>query len=1069
MNELSKRRKPFKSISRAMYLMFTLATLSIGVAEATDIRSSEKNQVEQQNNISIKGRVFDVNGAPVVGAYVVVKGTTIGTSTSIDGQFTLLVSKGSLLEISFLGFKKQEIKVGEKTTFSIRLMEDSEEMDQVVVIGYQSVARKDVHGAVSSINLKDMQGVTAPSVDAMLQGMIPGLNIQTMSGEPGAKNTFNIRGNTSILDKNTISEPLFVLDGVPVDASVVGYSASSTNFLTNINPSDIESIDVLKDAASASIYGSRAANGVVLIKTKRGKTGAAKVTFNAKYGMAFKPELPRVYTGAAERRKRLEMFAANSTYLSQSELPLMLTDSLNPAFNNDTNWYDLFYRQATTQDYNVALSGGNESMSYRLGGGYFDQQGTMNGTGFKRYSFTSNIINKVGDRLTFNTNAAYTLGSRQALPGNSVTDAVNLGIGDMPSSLFYLDPLDKMRYTGTYNSVRNDNSDESIRLSELINFKFTDWLLFNSLSSYDSYNSRLDKFSPSAISNIARSEASADASKAVSTNFENYINFDKKFNNHHLTAVVGITANNTKNYTSHAAGSYIPSDLIQTVSGVPQQYKDAGSDFYESAMIGIFARAQYYYKDKYSIFASIRRDGSSKLSKDNRWGTFPSFGAFWTLSEEPFLKNATKAISFLKIRTSYGHSGNQPSGSPYGYLSRYAVAGTYDGATGITPNFYDGVAQRDLTWESTKELNLGLDAEFLNGRFFFSADFYNKDIDGLYYTLDMPNTSGYDKYNTNSVGVRNRGIEFMLRANILPKSLHDWNWSITATASNNKNMITALPYNNKTIIEDTRYLTVGHPINQFNLAIYDGVYATEADVPTNPYTGAKYVSEAGTPYHAGDAILRDIDGNYKWVSYQDKAPVGNPNPKWVGGLYSSATWKNLTLDVHCSFTAGRDVLNQSLSRTLSSMNTPYGANEEGIGYSTTGYNTTWSGGQDFVARRMLVYIDDLNFWKKAGDNAKYPNLSMYRDLSNFAPNTSQFLENGSYFKMNSIMLSYRVPGASKYNIGNLRFSLTAENIFVLKSKNCHIPDPQNVTPDGFYTGNGYGLPRMVTFGVQLDL
>lgn len=1069
MNEFYKRRKPFKSISRALCIMLAFAALSVGVAEASRTRSAEKNQAEQQKKISIKGRVFDPSGAPIVGANIVIKGTTIGTPTNIEGQFNLMVTPGSILEVSFLGFKKQEIKVGDKTTFNIKLVEDSEEMDQVVVIGYQSVTKKNVHGAISSINLKDVQGVTAPSVDAMLQGMIPGLSIQTMTGEPGGRNTFNIRGNNSVLDKNAISEPLFVLDGVPVDASVVGYSATSTNFLTNINPSDIESIDVLKDAASASIYGSRAANGVVLIKTKRGKAGASKVTFSGRYGMAFKPELPTVYTGVAERRKRLEMFAANSTYLSQSELPLILTDSLNPAFNNNTDWYDLFYRQATTQDYNISLSGGNETMSYRMGGGYFNQEGTMNGTGFSRFSFTSNIINKIGDRLTFNTNAAYTLGSRQALPGNSVTDAVNLGIGDMPSSLLYLSDLDKMRYTGTYNSVRNDNSDESIRLSEFINFKITDWLVFNSMSAYDSYNSRLDKFSPSAISNISRSEASADASKAVSLNFENYLNIDKKFNDHHITGVLGITANRTKNYFSRAAGSYIPSDLIQTVSGVPQQYKEAYSDFFESGMVGMFARSQYYYKDKYSVFASVRRDGSSKLAQENRWGTFPSFGAFWTISEEPFMGNFKKTLSFLKFRTSYGRSGNQPSGSPYGYLSRYSVAGTYDGATGITPNFYDGVAQRDLTWESTEEVNIGLDAEFLGGRFFFSADFYNKDIDGLFYTLDMPNTSGYDKYNTNSVGVRNRGVEFMLRTNMLPSSMKDWNWSITTTASYNKNLISALPFNNRTIVEDSRYLTVGRPINQFNLAIYDGVFSTDEDVPINPYTGDKYLSEMGAPYRAGDAFLRDIDGNYKWVSYQDKSPVGNPNPKWTGGIYSSTTWKNLTLDIHCSFTAGRDVLNQSLSRTLSSMNTTSGANEEGMPFSNTGYMTTWSGGQDYVARRMLTYIDDLSFWTKPGDVAQYPNLSMYRNLANFSPNTSQFLEDGSYFKMNSIMLSYRIPAASKYNIGNLRLSLTAENIFVLTSKNCHIPDPQNVTSDGYYSGNGYGLPRMITFGVQLDL
>lgn len=1044
----------FLSLSLFMYLFFVSATITV--------------MAQNGNKVTVQGQVFEEDGNTVVGATVKVRGKAQGVITDLDGKFDITVSKGDVLEISFLGLATEEVVVKNQTNLKITLRSTAQSLDQVVVIGYQSVTKKNVHGAVTSIRTEELKGVTAPSVDAMLQGMIPGLNIQTMTGEPGGRNTFSIRGNNSVLDKDAVSSPLFVLDGVPVDASVVGYSASSTNFLTNINPNDIESIDILKDASSASIYGSRAANGVVLITTKKGKSGATKVSFNGRFGIALKPNLPKVYTGASERRRRLEMLGANATWLSQSQLPIMLTDSLNPAFNNNTDWYDLFYRTAPTQDYNVSLSGGNESMSYRIGGGYFDQQGTMKGTGYNRFSFTGNIINNLGKRLTFNTNVSYTKGARESLPGNAVTNAINTGFSDMPSSLLRLTDVDKMRYIGGYTSIRNENSDETFRLSEFINLRIFDWLIFNSLSSYDSYNSRLDRFSPASISSISKSEASAQADKAESMNFENYFNIDKVFKDHHITSVLGISASKTKNYSAYAGGSYIPSDLIQVVSGVPQAYKEASSDFYESSLVGLFARAQYYYKDRYSIFASIRRDGSSKLAKDKRWGIFPSFGAFWTFSDEPFMESIKKVLSFGKLRVSYGQSGNQPSGNPYGYYNRYAVIGTYGGATSIAPNFADGVAQRDLTWESTKEVNIGLDLEFLDGRFFFQTDFYNKDIDDLFYNLKMPNTSGYDNYNTNAVGVRNRGVEFMLRTNILSPRLKDWRWSVTLTAAYNKNMITKLPFNNRTIIDGDRVLTVGRPINQFYLAIYEGVYATDADVPVNPYTGEVYVAENGKPYKAGDAKLKDIDGNYKWVSYQDKMPVGDPNPKWTGGLSSSLTWKDLTLDIHCSFTAKRDVLNQSLSRTLAALNTPYGVNEEGIGFSTYGYDTHWAGPQDFASRRMLVYIDNLNFWTKPGDKADYPNLSMYRNVANFMPQTTMFLEDGSYFKVNTIMLSYNVPGVRKYKVNNLRLSLTAENLFIITAKGCHIPDPQNVSVDGYYSGNGYGLPCLLTFGVLLD-
>lgn len=1052
-----------KTHSKGVLRYLSLSLLMYLFLAAVHIPAMAQNK---EGTITVNGQVFEEDGNTVIGAAVKVSGTAKGTITDMDGKFQITVAKGSVLEISFLGLSTEKITVGEKVKVKVTLRNQSQNLDQVVVIGYQSVTKKNVHGAVTSIRAEDMKGVTAPSVDAMLQGMIPGLNIQTMTGEPGGRNTFSIRGNNS-MDRNEVSSPLFVLDGVPVDASVVGYSASSTNFLTNINPNDIESIDILKDASSASIYGSRAANGVVLIKTKRGKAGATKVSFNGRFGVAFKPSLPNVFIGAAERRKRMEMLGANATWLSQSQLPLMLTDSLNPAFNNNNDWYDMLYQTAPTHDYNVSLTGGNENMSYRIGGGYFDQKGTMKGSGYSRFSVTGNVINNLG-RLTFNTNFSYTKGARQALPGNSVTDAVNTGFGNMPSSLLYLSETDKMRYVGGYTSIRNENSDETVRLSEIITLNIFDWLMFNSTSSYDSYNSRLDRFSPASISSISRSEAEATASRAEALNFENYLNIDKTFNNHHITGVFGVSASKTKNYYSRAGGAYIPSDLIQVVSGVPQAYKDAASDFSEESMVGLFARAQYYFKERYSVFASIRRDGSSKLAKGNRWGQFPSFGAFWTFSEEPFMKSFKKVLSFGKIRASYGQSGKQPSGSPYGYLSRYQVLGTYGGATAIGPNFGDGVAQRDLTWESTKELNLGLDLEFLNGRFFFQTDFYNKDIDDLFYTLSMPNTSGYDNYNTNAVGVRNRGVEFMLRTNVLSPRLKDWSWSVTLTAGYNKNMITKLPFNNRSIIDGGRVLTVGQPINQFYLSIYEGVYSTDADVPVNPYTGEVYVAENGKPYKAGDAKLKDVDGNYKWVSYQDKMPVGDPNPKWTGGLSSSLTWKDLTLDIHCSFTADRDVLNQSLARTLAALNTPGGANEEGVGFSTYGYGTHWAGPQDFASRRMLVSIDNLDFWTKPGDNAQYPNLSMYRDVANFMPDTTMFLEDGSYFKVNSIMLSYNVPGVKRLKLSNLRLSLTAENLFVITSKGCNIPDPQNVSVDGYYSGNGYGLPRLITFGVLLD-
>lgn len=1006
----------------------------------------------------IKGVVLDQKGETLIGVNIKEKGSTNLTVTDNDGKFILkLKSLKRVLIVSYIGFTSQEVIVGDKSFLEITLKDENKDIDELVVIGYQSVTRRDVQGSVSSIQMKDVKGITSPSVDAMLQGMIPGLNIQINSGQPGGRNTFNIRGNTST-NAGEMSTPLFVLDGVPVDPDVVGYSTTATNFLTNINPADIESIDVLKDAASASIYGSRAANGVVLIKTKKGQSGTPKISVNQKFAVASLPILPKVYTGAAERAMRLKMLGVSSTYERASEMPLILTDSLNSAFNNNTDWYGLFYRPAITQDYNLSISGGTEAMNYRTSAGYYKQDGTLKGTGFNRFSFSNNMTNRIGRKLTFNTNVGLTLGSTQAPVDNAVSDAVNTG-NPMPSSLLYLNDADRKRYLGNYTSMRNENSDMQIRLSELITFNITDWLLFNSTSSCNINVSKLDRFSPASISSIARSYAYSRVNKNVTSNYENFLNFNKTFNVHRISAVLGTAFSQTKNHYTSADGAYFPTDLVQTVSGAPQQYKDGYSDLWESGLFGVFSRAQYFYKDRYSIYASIRRDGSSKLSPSHRYGNFPAFGAFWTISDEPFMKSIANAISFFKLRSSYGQSGNQPGGNAYGYNSRYVVAGTSGGSSAITPEFGDGAAQKDLSWEATKEINLGLDLELLRGRFFFSADWYNKDIDGLFFSLEMPNTSGYDRYNTNSVGVRNRGYELMLKANMLPTTLKDWNWSVRITASHNNNMITALPNGNKTIVDGGRVLTVGHPINQFYLAIYDGVYATDDEVPFNPFTGQKYQSEGGAIYKAGDAKLRDIDGNYKWYSYMDKTAAGDPNPKWIGGLFSSLNWRDLTLDVRCSFTIGRDVYNQALERSLTSMVSGGGSANGG---------TTFSGLKDYISTRMLLDVSNLNYWQKSGDNANYPNLSPYRNVANYPGGTTMFLENGSYLKMNSIMLSYRVPNVKKIGIDNLRFSLTAENLFVISAKGSNIPDPENVGYNGYYSGNGYGLSRLFTFGLQLE-
>lgn len=1073
--KLKKKRQVhiLKKINIMFLLIWTFLFFT-GSLYADSLGNLENLQVSSE----IKGKIVDNTGQPIPGVTVLIKGTSQATMTSVEGLFTLQTDKlPVVLRVSCLSYETKEINVSNSNFLDIRMEDNDELLDEVVVIGYQAVTKRETHGAVSSINMKQLEGITAPSVDVMLQGVIPGMNVQTVSGAPGAATQIAIRGNTSLDGVNT-SNPLIVLDGIPVDPSVVGFNTTSSNFFSNINPNDIEAIHVLKDASGASIYGSRAANGVIQITTKRGQTGKPRISLNTNTQVNMKPALPKVYGGVKERQKLLEILttAANGNFNLDYYMPLILTDSINPAFNNSTNWFDQFYGESITQDYNLAISGGDENSNYRLSAGYYDQEGTIKGTGYDRFSFNGNMGNTIG-RLRLNTSISYTNSKTKSIydedtktSANTTTKALNMTLENMPSSLLYLNETDKQVMLGQYEDTRNDNSDDNFRFAEYMTFNITDYLYLNAQYNYTVANSRFDYFSPSSASYEQNAFAISDTKRSTTQDFSVFLNFDKRFNEKHkLMGVVGLETQKTKKEGTYAAGYYLTTDDIKIVSGASQENVVAKSTFTENAMVGYFARAQYYlFGERYSLSASIRRDGSSRFHSDTRWGYFPAFGAFWMISDEPFMKWSNNFLTMLKLRGSYGETGRQPESNDYGYLSRYESPGTYDGNTVTTPRYEDGIAQRDFTWEKNKEWNVGLDIDLFNSKYFFQVDVYSRETDGLYYTLTLPYTSGYDYYKTNAVGVRNSGVEFMARAmNVFPNSWKDWQLMVSGNISYNQNKVTKLPHNDRSIVNGFHYLSVGSPINQFYLSKYNGVYLNEEDIPANPFTGEYYKSENGTIYQVGDAHWEDIDGNYKWVStVADRTIVGDPNPDWTGGINASLRYKNWTLETFCSFTLNRDIWNQNTARLLSKFESQNGINEYGAAYSNSANQYQMM--KDFIARRMLIDLSDFNFWTPNGDNsnAEYPFLNPYGGVSNYWYTTSLYLEDGSYFKVNTVTLSYNFGKITGVPVNNLKLSLTANNVAVIKD--CRAADPQLVNADGIYTGNGYGLSRSFSFRLIAD-
>lgn len=1041
--------------------------------------SGFSNASISDNTIKVSGIVVDKKtGEPLPSVAILLKGTGKGSVTDMDGKFEIDVpSRKSILEFSFLSYASKEIQIGNRSFLKVELEEEMNLLDEAVVIGYQSVAKKKLHGAVTSVKSEDLQRITSPSIDVMLQGAIPGVNIQTFSGEPGGRNTFTIRGNTEISNSELTSTPLIVLDGVPVDPSVVGYSSTNANFLSNINPNDILSLDFLKDAAAAAIYGSKAANGVLIITTKKGQEGKPRVSFNGRFGVVTKPVTPDIYMGAAERHAKLEQMKIYGSEANLEATPQILTDSINPMFNNSTNWFDLFYKNGFVHDYNLTISGGDENANYRIGGGYYKEDGTIIGTGFDRFSLTGNFTNKVGSRFQFDTSISYNINKREPVPtGNSSTNAIGMDISNMPSTLLMLTEEDKANMVGAYTQAIYDNNDDMFRFSEQMSFDIIKGkvLSFNTLFSYVKSSSRIDKSVP-ASSNLENMSSAYTESRMMTTwNIENYLTLNKIKNNHQIMALLGQSAEGIKSKYSSINGNYLSSDYIHVINGISKDNLTAGSSIEEANMASFFARASYIFKDRYSISSSIRTDGSSRFGPDKRWGIFPTASAYWIISEENFMKRLKPVISLLKLRASWGKSGSLPSGF-YGHYNRYQAAGTtYDGNGAIIPNFYDGIAQKDLTWEETHEWDFGLDVELLDGRFTLITDVYNKEKTGIFYRFPLAKTSGYEYYFTNSVAVRNAGLEMALVARIMP-SYSKFQWNVNANFSYNKNQIMKLPDGNKTVIDGGRYLMVGYPINTFKLSQYNGVYLTEDMIPFDPYTGQKYKNEGGNTVEVGWADLEDIDKDNQYVSYKDQKPMGDPNPKWVGGLSTNLSYGPWNLFIQTSFTFDRDILNQQFSSTMSAISGPYGVDEEGVAFANSiGSNNAepekghWYYAEDFVARRMMANLNKYTFWQKPGDNPDFPTRSQYVKNNNFLPASSMFLEDGSYFKLNTIMLSYNIEQLRKWGIYNARISLTAENVAIIKNKNTLAADPSNVSPDGYYTGNGYGLPRKFTIGLMFD-
>lgn len=1060
------------------YLIYEIVGKTVILQEQSPADGNQKSVPP----VKISGTVVDEKNQPLPGVTIRLKGGNTTAVSGADGSFSITVSdNNAVLVFSFIGYTPTEIEVKSRTIINVVLLPSKKELNDVVLVGYHEVKQRTTTAAITVISGKEIENLPSPSFAQVLQGKVTGVNIQNFSGQPGVRNTFAVRGNsalsTSLSEANALSTPLFIIDGVPTSITDLGnYDNTQTDVLAGININDIESIQIEKDAAATAIWGSRGANGVVVIKTKRGVKGKPQVNLNVYGGFSDRPALMESATGSFERQQKIDFITTQGGVRSISSLPQMLTDSLNPAFNNATNWQSLFYRRGTIYNVDLSVAGATaaDEINYRLSLNDYNEQGVLYDTGLKRYTLRTNVDYNITKKLSAEMNISFSRVDRQPGLGNNPHTINPLSGFNQPSSLYYINSFDVARYRGEYNGLRNLDRNDLFTGFLGLHYQILPGLNYKVEGSVNGNIDDNSYSSPSVLSAQGIATSYDNDSKYVSTNINNVLSYTKKIGaDHHVNVLVLQNFQRDVVNSLNVYGDNVPDNNIKVVQGVPQSSLTATSDYQASSLLSYATQAHYDYKEKYLLDATMRADASSRFGTNHKWGYFPSVSAGYILSEENYLKSINW-ISLLKLRASYGVNGDQPSSFYAPYNTYNLTNGYYNGIAMGTPNFSsgNGVTDKNLTWEPTKQLDIGFDGSFLRDRIYVTFDYYNKVQSNKYYTFPLAFYTGYTQQTSNSgLSVGNSGIEVNINThNLSPTSKLQWTTNLNF--SYNRNKILSLPNGNRTIyatyvdpnsqIGVNYIFQVGKPLYILNQMIYQGVYNTQGQIPVNPYTGQVLTYfKTYYPVKPGYPIWKDVNGDYDVWSDEDKGnaqgdllPAANPNPAITGGFNNNFTYKNWSLAIGTTFTLKRDIINSLQSNQFNNW-------ASGI------YNFTNSG---------IPSLSKLGFWNPAvaaqnpnGYSAKYPALNPTGAyFYQFFPFSTMFNENGAYFKITNISLGYKLP--KKYleamKITGCRFYATLENVYTYQKAN--VPDAEQVNPFGIYDGATYPIPKKLTLGVNVQ-
>ncbi len=962
------------------------------------------------NEMTITGTVLDTESEPVIGASVVIKGTKLGAATDLDGNFTIKAPAGATVVVTSVGYKKVEVPA--KVKMEIILEEDSEVLNEVVVIGYGSVKRKDVTTAISSVSSKDIENRPLISAAQALQGKAAGVAVTSPNGAPGGEMSIRVRGTTSF---NGSNDPLYVVDGVPVD---------NINFLS---PGDIENIQILKDASSAAIYGSRAANGVVLITTKGGTQSDAKVTLNAQFGFT-------------EVAKSMDVLNFRQYKDLQDEIGMI---SLPDDLTDRTDWFKETYRTGATQTYQVSISQSAEKMKYYLSGGYAREDGILKSSFYQRYNFRANVEGSIKKWLKVSANVVYSdyiSNGGGAMGTGSNRGGVILSVINTPTYAPIWDPEKPDQYYNNFygignitnpleNQARSENSrnreNRLIASGDLL-FTILPNLTLKSKFTMDRRNAISTSFLDPVTTAWGRNqygEGSDSRNQNTVLVWDNILNYNLQLRRNHFDVMLGSSWTDSDYRNNWINGSHYRDASIGTLNAANKiSWTGTGSGISEWGIMSYFGRVAYNFDSRYLLTGNIRFDGSSKLHPDHRWKAFPSFSAAWRMSQESFMRDISW-ITDLKIRGGWGQTGNQGGVGDYAYLQRYNINRLEwfkEGQDNAVPTITQAnLRTTDLTWETTTQTNIGLDFSVLSGRVTLNADLYYKRTTDMLMNVALPaGASVANSIQRNEGEMTNKGFEFAITSHNFEGP---FSWTTSFNMSFNRNKLTKLA------LQKVYYTA------KTSDYVNENVVRNEPGRPLGGFYG--YISDGVDP-ETGELMYRDLNNDGR-ISSTDRTYIGDPNPDFTYGMTNTFSWKGINLSIFLQGSYGNDIYNASRMET------------EGM----------------YDGKNQTTRV--LNRWRIPGQITDVPKAGF--DMKN----STYFVEDGSYLRVKDISLSYTFHGEWMRRIGLSRLQpyFTATNLITFTKYKGMDPEVNQWGNSGAVQGIDWGTYphcRSFVFGLNVE-